>query len=153
MSKSKITLSGEYKGVKKLRPLKRPDIISSHFIGRTFKINWIRLCKNGSGDYYIYHSFDELNDVNDKIIYSGRTYDLHLDINDITFNHHERKISKMIPSYEDETSDNLEIQTDCELIVHFSEKGWKKLRKFLDIYLNLLSYCHIFLFCSANLFM
>jgi len=65
-----IELTGPSKGVKKILPLKDPDILGSTFLKRKNQLNNLTLTQNKDKTLFVYHSFDSVK--NGKKTYGGR---------------------------------------------------------------------------------
>ena len=125
-----IELTGPSKGVKKILPLKNPDILGSTFLKRKNQLNNLTLKQNKDKTLFVYHSFDSVK--NGKKTYGGRWYNVNLKPTDLNLCENKKQLLHIIPKWEGwDDNDILKVRKNLPMIIKFSDKGWRKLNKFL----------------------
>jgi len=121
-----ITLKGSYKGVKQKSKLVNPDIVESSLLRKKYAQNSLTVSKDKKrDDFYMYHSFDTLDKK-----YSGRWYNNSIKVqSNLKLNHKKKQMIYVIPEWQTDTS----IKKKVPITINFTEKGWKKLIKFLGV--------------------
>jgi hypothetical protein len=119
-----IELKGSYRGVKKFKELKNPDILYSMVDGVRCDKNKLTVKKNNQATYYVYHSYNSI-----QIDYSGRWYNTKLYQTDLKFDDSDQTVTYIIPEFDQNGS----IKNNVPAVIHFTPSGYSKMKNSIKL--------------------